>query len=94
MKVGLRVKLLIERSFSQSSNQVKKALQVQDFENLGDFTKNMGVSKWTFFILVKIMANSLLFRAQSCNSRKKSGDNRFILKLGNEKLIGFCSILR
>ena len=56
---------------------------MQDFENLGDFTKNMGVSKWTFFILVKIMAISLLFSAQSCNSRKQSGDNTFILKLGN-----------
>ena len=66
---------------------------MQDFENLGDFTKNMGVSKWTFFILVKIMAISLLFSAQSCNSRKKSGDNKFILKLGKGNLIGFVSIL-
>ena len=45
---------------------------MQDFENLGDFTKNMGVSKWKFFILVKIMAFPLLFSAQSFDSRKSS----------------------
>ena len=60
---------------------------MQDFENLGDFTNNMGVSKRTFFILVKIMAISLLFSAQRCNSRIKSGDKKFILKSGNGILL-------
>jgi hypothetical protein len=39
------------------------------------------------------MAISLLHRAQSCNFRKKSGDNNFFLKLGKGNLIGFGSIL-